>query len=131
MKTTLVYFDTLEQSKKGLLRGTIAFFSLIILDALWFYFNKNLYSSVVTKKFNLLPALAVWIILCSALAVQLPNSLKEAAVYGILVGFVVYGIYNLTNMTIMNWPLRITIIDTLWGMTACGITSILLYIILH
>ena len=36
MKTTLIYFDSIEESKKGTLRGLVAIISLILCDLIWF-----------------------------------------------------------------------------------------------
>ncbi len=44
------------------------------------------------------------------------NSLTTAAVYGAILGFICYATYDLTNLaTIKNWPLKVTIIDLIWG----------------
>ncbi len=48
-----------------------------------------------------------------------------AAIWGVIFGAVTYGIYDFTNFSILaNWPLKITLIDFIWGMVLCGITSI-------
>ena len=36
MKTELIFFDSIENSKKGTERGLIAFLSLAIFDLIWF-----------------------------------------------------------------------------------------------
>lgn len=48
----------------------------------------------------------------------------HALLWGALFGLITYGVYDFTNLAILtNWTLKISIIDTLWGMTLCGITS--------
>jgi uncharacterized membrane protein len=48
-----------------------------------------------------------------------------AALWGIIFGAVSYGIYDFTNFSILaNWPLKITLIDFVWGMILCGLTSL-------
>lgn len=38
--------------------------------------------------------------------------------WGAIYGLVVYGVYDLTNLAILaNWPLKLTIVDILWGIT--------------
>ncbi|MBA2648154.1 MAG: DUF2177 family protein [Legionella sp.] len=45
---------------------------------------------------------------------------------GIILGMVTYGIYDFTNYSILkNWPLKITFIDFFWGMTLCGLGSLI------
>lgn len=44
---------------------------------------------------------------------------------GVMLGLVTYGIYDFTNYSILaNWPLKITIIDFIWGMVLCGVSSL-------
>ncbi|MSS75005.1 DUF2177 family protein [Candidatus Pacearchaeota archaeon] len=49
---------------------------------------------------------------------------KEILLSGATRGFVIYGIYNLTNLTtIAHWTPKLALIDTLWGTVACSIVS--------
>ena len=44
--------------------------------------------------------------------------------WGSVFGLVTYGVYDFTNYSVMaNWPLKICIIDTLWGCILCGVTG--------
>lgn len=55
---------------------------------------------------------------------------KFALFAGILFGFITYATYDLTNLaTIKDWPLKITIIDLIWGSVLCGTVSLLTYIV--
>jgi len=48
------------------------------------------------------------------------GSLARALLNGALFGFFTYLTYELTNMaTLPNWPLRVVVVDTLWGVTLC------------
>jgi uncharacterized membrane protein len=50
---------------------------------------------------------------------------------GLLLGLVVYGIYNTTNKaTINNYSTLVTIVDTMWGTLLMGIISILSFYII-
>ena len=52
-----------------------------------------------------------------ALAAQ---SFSQALYLGALYGFFTYATYDLTNMaTIENWPLKIVIVDIIWGICLC------------
>ena len=130
MKTQLIFFDNIEESRKGTLRGLVAITVLIILDMLWFKIMD--YSPIVTKKFNYISAIFTYLLLCSAIGVQQPNSLNEAMVYGALVGFVIYGVFNGTSYSISkNWTLKIAVLDTLWGMFVMSAAATVVYYIFH
>lgn len=44
---------------------------------------------------------------------------------GVVLGLVTYGIYDFTNYSLFaSWPLRITLIDFIWGMVLCGLSSL-------
>ncbi len=58
------------------------------------------------------------------------GSLLTAAVWGATFGLIVYGIYDLSNLAILqDWKLRVTIADILWGMFLCGISAVVLYFV--
>lgn len=130
MKTQLIFFDNIEESRKGTLRGLVAITVLIILDMLWFQIMD--YSPIITKKVNYISAIFTYILLCSAIGVQQPNSVEESIVYGALIGFVIYGVFNGTSYSLnKNWTLKIAILDTLWGMFVMSAAAIVVYYIFH
>ena len=132
MKTQLIFFDSWEESKKGTLRGLVAIITLILCDLIWFQILDYKKEGGVTKKFNYISAFLAWLLICSAIGVQLPNNYKEAVVYGILVGLVIYGVFNATNYAInKDWSLKLTLLDTMWGMIVCGIASSSVYFFCH
>ena len=129
MKTELIFFDTIQNSIKGTEKGLIAFISLIIFNYIWFSITKkNIYKSI-NKKPNIFCFILVNLILCSAIAVQLPKNYKEALVYGLLVGFVVYSIFNLISYSIFDWSFSTAVIDTIFNTINCGIAASLIYIL--
>lgn len=129
MRTELVFFDSTKESMKGTTRGLIAFISLIVFDFIWFSLSSNNVYKDVTRKPNIYAAILVYLIICSAIAVQLPKNYSEALVYGLLVGFVIYSVFNLTSYAIFDWNLGTAIIDTLMGTINCGIAASLIYLI--
>ena len=133
MKTELIFFDSIENSMKGTTRGLIAFVSLIVFDLIWFSFSRNsVYKSITKSPPNIYAAILVYLIICSAIGVQLPKSYSEALVYGILVGLCIYGVFNLTSYAIFdNWSLSTAIIDTIAGTINCAIATSLVYFIYH
>ena len=49
---------------------------------------------------------------------------------GALFGIVTYATYDLTNYAVLkDWPLTVTIVDILWGMTLSATVSVLTYFI--
>ena len=58
------------------------------------------------------------------------NTLRDAALLGGLFGFFTYATYDLTNMaTIKDWPLKIVVIDILWGTCLCILVAGLSFLI--
>jgi uncharacterized membrane protein len=58
------------------------------------------------------------------------NTLRDAALLGGLFGFFTYATYDLTNMaTIKGWPLKIVVIDILWGTCLCMLVAGLSFLI--
>jgi uncharacterized membrane protein len=52
------------------------------------------------------------------------ESLGKAFLWGGLYGFFTYATYDLTNMaTIKNWPLKIVVVDILWGVFLCSMVA--------
>ena len=49
----------------------------------------------------------------------------QALVGGVILGLVTYGLYDFTNYSILaNWTWKITVIDFIWGMVLCGLSSV-------
>lgn len=55
---------------------------------------------------------------------------SAALLNGVLFGLVTYAAYDLTNLaTTKDWPLLVTIVDLLWGMTLAGSVSVISFFI--
>ena len=51
-------------------------------------------------------------------------SLGRAVILGVLYGLFTYATYDLTNLaTLKDWPVKIVVVDILWGMVLCGLVS--------
>jgi uncharacterized membrane protein len=58
------------------------------------------------------------------------QSLSLGVRNGALFGFLCYATYDLTNLaTIKNWPIKITIIDLIWGTFIGTISTVLGYLL--
>ena len=56
------------------------------------------------------------------------GSTGQAALWGAAFGLVLYGLYELTNYSLLqNWPPAVLIVDTLWGAVICAATSAVVY----
>lgn len=57
------------------------------------------------------------------------SSLWNACAWGALFGLVVYGVYDLTNLAVLEkWTLRMTLADIAWGCVLCGSMSALMLV---
>jgi uncharacterized membrane protein len=70
---------------------------------------------------------AVMFVITPALA---QKSWVHALLFGALFGLITYATYDLTNLaTLKNWPLIVTVVDLLWGMTLSASVSTITYLI--
>lgn len=85
VQTNLVFFDTRHNGLLGTKRGLISFFPLLLI--------LGIITALMSKKIPIWNRLGgvcvVALVLCSAIAVQIPKSYRSALIYGGLVGFVV------------------------------------------
>ncbi len=52
----------------------------------------------------------------------------QALLFGAMFGFFTYGTYDLTNLaTLKEWPLKVTIIDMIWGTFLSATTSTIVF----
>lgn len=117
--------------------GVSIFVTLLILDYLWLgVITKNFIISQfgsLVKVQNGSLSIVLWagilawlcIALGSLIFVVLPStSLSQAFLMGALFGFILYGVYDLTNLTfITNYPRLFVIVDIMWGAVVCSIIS--------
>jgi uncharacterized membrane protein len=109
-----------------------------LLDYLWLgNFGKSLYleniRSILLLEGNtitprLLPALIVYVLFAiMQWWIVLPLAqyqISQSFMYGALIGLVVYGIYDMTNLAVLkDWTLLIAIVDWCWGIFLCSSTA--------
>jgi uncharacterized membrane protein len=52
------------------------------------------------------------------------GSFTRTVILGVLYGFFTYATYDLTNLaTLKDWPVKIVVVDILWGMVLGGLVS--------
>jgi uncharacterized membrane protein len=109
---------------------TVPIFFLI--DIIWLgYVAKNFYrrnlAFVLSPDVNWWAAVTfyliyiVGILFFAVIPAMEKGSLGRAIVWGGLYGFFTYATYDLTNMALIKgWPLKIVVVDILWGMVLCA-----------
>ena len=100
---------------------------MLILDSLWLSamasrFYRPLLGDLLLNGFRLGPAIAFYFLYLAGIVVfaVMPGieagKWTVAATYGIVLGLVAYGAYDLTNQaTLRTWPSVITVVDLCWG----------------
>lgn len=126
---------------KYILLYILTFIVFLAIDFVWLnYIAKDLYSTqighLLAEKPNLVSALIfylffiVGVIVFAVLPGYEAQSIGKAIMYGALFGFLTYATYDLTNLaTLKDWPLKVTIIDLIWGTSISTVTSIAGYLI--
>ncbi|WP_459855539.1 DUF2177 family protein [Dongia sp. agr-C8] len=117
--------------------------SFLALDAVWLsLMGTTLYraqlGNLVLEKFLLAPAIAFYLIYPVGIAVFAVGPALQAASgavalgYGLLLGFLAYATYNLTNMaTLRGWSPLVTAADLGWGSFATGAAALACFWILR
>lgn len=127
-----------------MLKIITATFAMLILDGLWLgVFAKKLYINEMGQLLRLsqgsiqplwLPAIIVYIALIAGILLfVIPKAQGvplSALGFGALFGLITYATYDFTNLAVLsNWSVKISVIDTLWGMVLCGLTSFITVLI--
>jgi len=119
----------------------IAFPVFLGIDAIWLtQVAKNFYakhlSYLMSKNPNLIAALIFYLIFIAGLIVFVitpaidKKSWTQALFAGAFFGLVTYATYDLTNLaTVRDWPMLITVVDLIWGMTLSASISTATYFI--
>ena len=136
MKSSIVFFDSLENSKRGLFRTLVIFPIFIILTVVWLFFTKNIFYDKhidsVSKTRVWVSMIATTILIISALGIQTADTLQQAVVFSALVGLVVYGFTNATLLAVSEkWDYLISFIDTAWGIFSTSLMGFILYFVVN
>ncbi len=127
---------------KRLLQVILCFFSVIILDIIWFSLVGGIYDAAyepMRAEFNtdlnpnlLIASVLVYFFVALAITFFVLPGLKTTTDYTIsffwggFLGLIIFGIYDLTNYILfVDWPLRIAVMDMCWGFLVFGLTTII------
>lgn len=113
----------------------------LAIDMIWLgLIAKNFYAKqigfLMKSNINWLAAIIFYLLFIVGLVlfVIMPamqkNSWLQVLLLGALFGLITYATYDLTNLaTIKDWPVLVTIIDLIWGMTVAGAVSVISFFI--
>ena len=117
--------------KSILLPGIILLIiDMVYLNTISKIFHKQIFAvqhSPMTM--NLYGAILAYILLILGISyfIIIP---KKSPIEAMILGLVIYGVYEGTNYGILkNWKMSTVIIDTLWGSVLFGLTTYLTYIL--
>ncbi len=111
------------------------------IDMLWLgVISKDFYKQqlgyIMTPNVNWYAAIIFYLIFIAGLVLFVvspalaKNSIQHAIVFGALFGLITYATYDLTNLaTIKDWPLKVTIVDMIWGAVLASSVSTVTYYI--
>ena len=120
----------------------IAFITFFLIDIVWLVVvARKLYRQelgfLMSDKPNWIAAAIFYLIFILGIVFFVIHPALEkgswtyALFAGLLFGFITYATYDLTNLaTIKNWPLKITIIDLIWGTSLGGLVSTITFFFL-
>ncbi|MBM3779066.1 MAG: DUF2177 family protein [Acidimicrobiia bacterium] len=119
--------------------------AFVVLDGLWLgvvmkrFYREQLAPIVRMADGGMAPnwsaAAIVYVMLgigIALLAVPRAASLAEAARYGAVLGLVIYGVYDFTNLaTLRHWPLIVVLVDVAWGTAATAVAAMLVWTVVR
>jgi uncharacterized membrane protein len=112
-----------------------------IIDILWLgviargFYRRNL-GFILSPEVNWLAAVSFYLVYIAGIiffavrpAVS-SDAMSQAALLGALFGFFTYATYDLTNLaTIKGWPLKMVVIDIVWGTCLCALVACISFVI--
>lgn len=118
----------------------LSFPALVVFDYLFLgVVAKNTIQRLLTPaigeiQLNIIPAVLFYllytagIIFFAVVPAENSQSIGKAILLGALFGFFCYMTYELTNFsTIKNWPIKMVLIDILWGTIVSGLVAAISY----
>jgi len=121
---------------KSVLLYLATFGVFFIIDLVWLLvmnsrFYKIQLAGLMSEKVKWLPAILFYLLFIVGvlLLVVLPavdhGTWLSALLLGGLLGMLCYGTYDLTNLaSIKNWPLKVSIVDIIWGTVLSAVVAV-------
>ena len=116
----------------------LALVAILIMDGLWLpQATPWLYGPAISKitklpqrPIRLIGGIVAWSLMAFVIIVYniyCVTNLKQSFYGGIIIGLVLYGVYNSTNYAIFKeWNLKVCFYDTLWGIILMTSVSVLI-----
>ncbi len=119
----------------------VGFMTLLILDYIWLgivtkdFIIREFGNLVAVEdgsiKINLTAGLIAWAVISILVVTFVTLQFQwygNIVMYGALIGFLSYAMYDLTNLTfIQNYSLKFTLVDIAWGTFACSMVALTSY----
>lgn len=106
---------------------------LLVADGIWLTINNKTHTTLIESiqktplQVRYAPAILVYVLILAAVyffAIENSTSVTNAALRGALLGFCVYGVYDLTNYaTLTKYTLQMTVTDMTWGTVLCALVA--------
>lgn len=110
-------------------------FIMLLLDSIYLtstagYFKRQIMDvQKVPMKLNILGAVLCYLLLIFSLNYFILEP-KKSVYEAMILGLVIYGVYETTNYAILkNWKLTTVILDGLWGSILFGLTTYFTYLL--
>lgn len=115
----------------------IAFPVFLVIDLAWLgfvarHFYKDQLGALMSPKPNWVAAIIFYLLFVAGLVffVIQPSvekaDIAHALLTGAFFGLVTYATYDLTNLaTLRNWPLKMTLVDLLWGTVLGALVAVI------
>ena len=99
----------------------LIFVILVSLDFIYINFSQNYYESVMDIKYKnvkMFPAVLAWVSIGIAYYYSVQEPFEDKYLRGLILALGMYGVYNTTNLAILeNYSYELAIRDTIWGTT--------------
>ena len=113
----------------------LALVSILVLDAVFIgllmmnFFQRQIGDLMGPPR--VLPALLTYILLAAGLAYFVTphlGSASQSALNGAFLGLLVYGVYELTNLSILaGWTPAMAVVDIIWGVVLSTTVSLVMF----
>ncbi len=126
---------------KYVLTFVFGFLTILVWDYVWLgyvvksFTIREFWELIVVEngsiKVNLTAGLLAWasiVLLLLIFVVRYAKTPLEVLLYGALFGWLLYAMYDLTNLTfIKNYSIAFTIADICWGVFLCSVVSLSMF----
>lgn len=124
MRIELTFLEDENQNKRFILRALASMCIISLFSFLWY---SMIGKQIPTEKNTWVGIFIIFLLLGSAIAIQLPENSKTSITYGFMLGLLVYGIGNsmlfLSNCSTLSWSL----IEMIRGTISTTLTAFLVY----